>query len=56
MKKPDGYDEAVRRNKKAMAEHWEAFKKSDDFGVKPYFPLLVSPGLVSVESDDSGDR
>ncbi len=52
MTKPEGYDEMVRRNQEAMDKHWEDFKKSGDYGVKPYYPLFISPGLVGVEFED----
>ena len=47
----------VARNKEAMEKHWEDFKKSEDYGMKPYFPLFISPGLVGIDfdEDDSDD-
>ena len=55
MRKPEGYDEIVSCNKAAMKKYWENFKKSDDYGRKPYLPLLISPGLVSIDFDNESD-
>ena len=41
----------VARNKEAMKRHWEEFKKSGDYGMKPYLPLLISPGIVGIDFD-----
>ena len=39
-------------NKAAMKKHWKDFKNSPDYGMMPYIPLLLSPGLVGIEFED----
>jgi len=56
MKKPEGYDEMLARNKEAMKKHWEDFQKSDEYLIKPYMPLLICPGIVGIDFDEEEEK